>query len=196
MFGIVVGVVTIILIVLRGMHDDKRFDALSQSQIYLVQQSDLRSAEQTAFQLAEGIELTAFQQAVTGRLDQFSTNLIDFTQRGDARIKENERNMEAARKASEDMLEATLSSKDAMLQEMHSLFDKMNQTTDAAMASTRAAEASTRASRASHAKLNQKIITGQEAEQLKAEAKKKRTVISFWPWPQPQPTPILRRRHR
>jgi hypothetical protein len=178
------------------MHDDKRFDALSQSQIYLVQQSDLRSAEQTAFQLAEGIELTAFQQAVTGRLDQFSTNLIDFTQRGDARIKENERNMEAARKASEDMLEATLSSKDAMLQEMHSLFDKMNQTTDAAMASTRAAEASTRASRASHAKLNQKIITGQEAEQLKAEAKKKRTVISFWPWPQPQPTPILRRRHR
>jgi hypothetical protein len=50
----------------------------------------------------------------------------------------------------------------------------------------------TEAAKASHAKLNQKIITGTEAEQLKEAAKRKTTVISIWPWAQPKPTP----RHR
>jgi hypothetical protein len=50
----------------------------------------------------------------------------------------------------------------------------------------------TEAARASHAKLNQKIITGPEAEQLKEAAKRKTTVISIWPWAQPKPTPRRR----
>jgi hypothetical protein len=47
---------------------------------------------------------------------------------------------------------------------------------------TTAANAATRASKATHAKLNQKIITGPEADALKRAARKKTTIIKIFPW--------------
>jgi hypothetical protein len=63
----------------------------------------------------------------------------------------------------------------SLLEEVQGLKGKAEQ-------ATTAAKAATKATKATHAKLDQKIITGPEADALKRAARKKTTIIKIFPW--------------
>lgn len=90
--------------------------------------------------------------------------MAKYTLLGDNRQKENNENFSK-----------TTSSVGVLLAKVEALMKQADKTTVAA-------NAATKASQAAHAKLNQKIITGPEADALKRAARKKTTVYKIFPW--------------